>query len=177
VTDEGTDLLLTKATVRICPVCLEQVEPDPDGDVSCWHYGTSVEALEVDAYPFLDQLRSKRALALFRLQTDIREHEFAEAEKRWYEGLDVAGRFWEDSRRKRVAREQRKAWEERIAAARPFDRTMMRLMDAWQSDLERSLFSSSPLLDWIRHPWPKPDALDVWLAEDGPMPEVEAALS
>lgn len=178
MTDDSLELMRTMVVARICPVCLEQVEPDPDGDILCWHYGTSIEPVEVDAYPFLDELRSKRALALFRLQTDIREHELAEAEKRWYEGLSVADRFWEDSRRKRVRREEAEA--RRAQMPRPFDApgSMVSfnaaMRDIWTAELVTADPNRQFFTDWIRYP--SAAALDDWLARDGEIPEVAAAL-
>lgn len=157
--------------LHICPVCGEQVVPFPDGDESCYHaeYGGDIRPVEVAAVPDPADLRARTALALFRLQEDRRDAAFREAARRWYENLSVADRFWEDSRRKRVRREQ-------VEAMRPFDRTVAMLADSWGGDLMRQLYRDDPLLDWIKHPWPKPDALDVWLSEDSRVPQVAEAL-
>lgn len=164
-------------TAKVCPKCLGFMEVDYEYGPSCGGCDFTGEPVEVPFDPSrsMEEFVAKRdsliALERFKLAQIEREDDFREAERRWYANLSVADRFWEDSRRKRVR-------EEQIAAARPFDRTMMRMMDAWSMPgIERQLFRNDPLLDWIEHPWPKPDALDVWLSEDGPMPEVEAAFA
>lgn len=158
--------------LHICPVCFAPASADEYADEpACWHeeYGP-VEAIVVSAEPDAAQLRARRALALFRLQEERRERDFRVAEERWYENLSVADRFWEDSRRKRIRREE-------LKAAAPMERAMMSMLDGWKDNLEQQLFSERPLLDFFRK-GPPPDALDSWLADvDRRMPEVAEALS
>lgn len=70
----------------ICPVCGSQVEPDYEEGRTCFHedYGGYIEPVEVDAVPDAEQLRSRQALARFRLQEDRREAAFKLAERRWF---------------------------------------------------------------------------------------------
>lgn len=168
MSDDSLALLSLKTVALICPVCLEQLEPDEDSDGRHFHYGTSVEPIEVDTYPYLAELKSKRDLALFRLQTDIRDHAFKVGEERWYGNLSVEDRFWEDQRREK-ARRERRARMSKVELA-------LTQMVEWQvEDLERHLKRPHPILDFVPR-GPKPDALDTWLASEDPLPEIEAAL-
>lgn len=165
-------------TMRICPVCLEQVEQDSDGDDRHWHYGTAVEPVEVEAYPFLSDFESKVGLARFRLQEDQREHDFAEAERRWYDNLSVADRFWEDSRRKRVKREETEA--RRAETKQRFGSGVLAmeevLRETWTGatidtamQMHRQVFRGYLA-------YPTADALDDWLASEDGVPQVAEAL-
>lgn len=153
--------------VRLCPVCLEQLEDEE----ACWHgeYGGAVEAIAVVAVADQAHLNSQRGLALFRLQEDRRDADFAEGERRWYENLSVADRFWEDERRKKLRREQ-------LAAMSPMDRAFVSMVSGWGPSLARQLYSDRPLLLFGPQQLP-PDALDDWLAGEGGVPEVAEALA
>lgn len=163
--------------MQICPKCLGLMTVGYEYGPSCEGCSYAGEPVEVPFDPdgSMEEFRVRRdglvALERFKLAQIEREDDFRLAARRWYDNLSVADRFWEDSRRKRVRREQ-------MEAASPMERSLMRLMEwGWDSSLTRQLYRDDPLLDWIKHPWPKPDALDVWLAEDGAMPEVKAAFA
>jgi len=110
-----------------------------------------------------------RASLFSALQEDRREADFRLAARRWYENLSVADRFWEDERRKRVRREE-------LAAMTPLERAAASMFDGmWTAALTRQLYSDRPML-WSFSLDPPAEALDDWLAEDGRVPEVAAAL-
>lgn len=175
MSDDSLALLSLKTVALICPVCLEQLEPDEDSDGRHFHYGTSVEPIEVETYPYLVDLRSKRDLALFRLQTDIRDHAFRVGEERWYGNLSVKDRFWEDQRRIRVRREElERKWAGFPKGQRGLASVMAETMqEVWGTDFMRRQLYGSFILGPRE---PRADDLDIWLAEGPPIKEVEAAL-
>lgn len=73
--------------ILVCPVCLQQMEHDPEYGSDCYHdeYGGSVEAIRLTVEP--QNLSLTRDLALFRLQDAKREAAFKLAERRVYEKL------------------------------------------------------------------------------------------
>lgn len=159
----------------ICPKCRGQVEESYEDGLcctECWRTGEPVR-VELDLDEPADVIRRKVdslvALERFKLAQVEREDEFRQAERDWYENLSVADRFWEDSRRKRVRREE-------LAAMRPLDRAFSSMMDMWRPGLIRQLYTDSPLLDLLNERGPPADALDTWLAQDGAMPEIDVAL-
>lgn len=154
-------------TLLLCPVCLEQVEHDPEYGAGCYHeeYGGNVDAIEVEVLS-LDRmdLYPKRDLALFRLQEDRREADFRLAEQRWYDSLSVADRFWEDERRKRVRREEG-------AGASSLSGFMRVMQEAWNPEELKAMMGRQLFIGVV-----PVRGLDEWLAEDGSIREVSEAL-
>lgn len=151
--------------LRVCPVCLTQMEDDE----CCWHdeFRNAITPIGVRVDLDAADLQAKRGLALFRLEQLRRESDFAAAERRWYENLSVADRFWEDVRRDKARRQAQAARLARIPSTLGRFEEIMR--SAWSEELVTRQFFGGDIFAW------RPPDLDDWLAEDG-LPEVAKAL-